>query len=67
MAASTRSTVRVISDSGPWGFAFLLAYIGAAVYFVGRANGFWEVVLGLLEAAVWPAFVVYQVLVALHV
>lgn len=60
-------TGTVVRD-GPWGFAFLLAYIGAAVYFVSTSDGsFWGVVLGLLEAIVWPAFVVYNVLVLLAV
>jgi hypothetical protein len=45
---------------------FFLAYIGAAVYFVSESNGsFWGVILGLLEAIVWPAYVVYHVLVLL--
>jgi hypothetical protein len=55
----------VVRD-GPWGFVFLLAYIGAAVYFVSESDGsFWGVVLGLLQAIVWPAYVVYYSLVGL--
>lgn len=59
---------RVIVRDGPWGFVFLLAYIGAAVYFVSVADGsFWGVIVGLLQAIVWPAYVVYQVLLLLGV
>ena len=36
-----------------------LGLIGAAVYFIGQANGFWMGALGILKALVWPAFVVY--------
>ena len=36
-----------------------MAFIGAAVYFIGQATGFWMGVLGFLKAMVWPAFVVY--------
>jgi hypothetical protein len=57
---------RVIVRDGPWGFVFLLAYIGAAIYFVSVSDGsFWGVVLGLLQAIVWPAYVVYNVLLAI--
>jgi len=41
----------------------LVAYIGAAIYFVSMANGsFWGVIFGLLQANVWPAYVVFHVL-----
>ena len=57
------SRARVVVRDGPWGFVFLLAYIGAAIYFVSDSNGtFWGVILGLLQAIVWPAYVVYEVL-----
>ncbi|WP_426623431.1 hypothetical protein ACPPVW_12430 [Leifsonia sp. McL0607] len=59
---------RVVVQSAQWGFFFFIAYIGAAVYFVSSSNGsFWGVIWGLLQAIVWPAFVVYHVLVLLHV
>ena len=41
------------------GFYFL-GFIGAAIYFVSSANGFWDGVLGFLKAIVWPAFLVYE-------
>lgn len=55
--------VKVIDRAGPGGFVFFLAYIGAAIYFIQQSNGgFWEVILGLLQAAVWPVYVIYHVL-----
>ena len=39
-----------------------LGIIGAAVYFIQAATGFWAGVLGILKALVWPAFVVYKLL-----
>lgn len=39
-----------------------LGLIGAAVYFISTAAGFWMGVLGFLKAIVWPAFLVYGVL-----
>lgn len=60
MAERTRVVERV---AGPWGFFFLLAYIGAAIYFISHSNGsFWGVVLGLLQAIVWPVYAIYHLL-----
>ena len=54
------------ATSGGVGFFFLLAYIGAAIYFISHSDGsFWGVILGLLQAIVWPVYVVYHVLTAL--
>ena len=37
-----------------------LGFIGAAVYFISIATGFWIGVLGFLKAVVWPVFLVYE-------
>lgn len=37
-----------------------LGLIGAAIYFISQAAGFWEGVIGFLKAVVWPAFLVYE-------
>lgn len=59
-------TGKVIDHAGPTGFIFFLAYIGAAIYFIQQSSGgFWDVILGLLQAAVWPVYVMYHVLVLL--
>jgi len=39
-----------------------LGLIGALVYYIQAADGFWLVVLGILKALVWPAFAVYELL-----
>ncbi|TXN29165.1 hypothetical protein [Lacisediminihabitans profunda] len=63
---ATDGRTRVTVRDGQWGFAFLLAYIGAAIYFISRSDGtFWAVILGLLQALVWPVYVVYHVLLAI--
>ena len=38
-----------------------LGFIGAAVFFISKATGFWMGVVGFLKAIVWPAFLVYEV------
>jgi len=39
-----------------------LGIIGAAVYYIPKAVGFWGVVVALLKAIVWPAFLVFELL-----
>ena len=50
------------SMSGCSGCAYFLGIIGAAVYYISTTTGFWNGVLGLLKALVWPAFLVFEVL-----
>jgi hypothetical protein len=42
-----------------------LGFIGAAVYYISTATGFWMGVLGFLKAIVWPAFLVFGLLKSL--
>ena len=44
------------------GAVYGLGLIGAAIYFISQATGFWMGVLGFLKAIVWPAFLVYEAL-----
>ncbi|MEK7569878.1 MAG: hypothetical protein AAB515_00320 [Patescibacteria group bacterium] len=39
-----------------------LGFVGAVIYYISVANGFWEGVLGILQAIVWPVFFVYEAL-----
>lgn len=60
---------RVNSMNGGCGSAgnavYGLGLIGAAVYYISTATGFWMGVLGVLKAIVWPAFLVFQLLKSL--
>ena len=47
---------------GCGGAAYGLGFIGAAIYYISNASGFWMGVLGFLKALVWPAFLVYELL-----
>ena len=44
------------------GFPYFLGVIGAAVYYIQAATGFWNGALGILKALVWPAMLVYKLL-----
>jgi hypothetical protein len=50
--------VNIGNDSGGW--LYCLGILGAAVYYIQHATGFWDGVLGILKALVWPAMVVYR-------
>ncbi len=50
------------NNSGATGGAIYgLGFIGAVVYYISVASGFWIGVLGVLKAMVWPAFLIYDV------
>jgi hypothetical protein len=48
-----------IQGGGPSGAVYGLGFIGAAVYFISHAAGFWMGVLGVVKAILWPAFFVF--------
>ncbi|MDD5331887.1 MAG: hypothetical protein PHE43_03660 [Candidatus Nanoarchaeia archaeon] len=39
-----------------------LGFIGALIYYISTATGFWMGVLGVLKAIVWPVFLVHGLL-----
>ncbi len=53
---------RAINNNASGGAVYGLGFIGAAVYFISTAPGFWMGVLGVLKALVWPALLVYEAL-----
>jgi hypothetical protein len=57
--------MRSMKDKSPHkncGGGYFLGFIGAVIYYISTATGFWDGVLGVLKALVWPAFLVYEVL-----
>lgn len=53
---------KVIHHSTSSNAVYGLGFIGAAIYYIVQATGFWMGVLGFLKAIVWPAFLVYEAL-----
>lgn len=49
-------------NKGNCGAVYGLGVVGAAIYYISNATGFWMGALGLLKALVWPAFLVYELL-----
>jgi hypothetical protein len=44
------------------GGVYGLGFIGALIYYISTATGFWVGVLGVLKAIVWPAMLIYHAL-----
>lgn len=50
------------------GSLWFVGFIGALIYFLHIHSGtFWLVVLAVIKAIVWPAVLVYSLLLSLHV
>ena len=50
------------ANQGVSGGIYGLGWVGALVYYISHAAGFWGGVLGFLKSLVWPAFLVYELL-----
>ncbi|HVA10667.1 MAG TPA: hypothetical protein VNG32_00675 [Candidatus Dormibacteraeota bacterium] len=60
----TRHAAKAGGSGGIWFFGF----IGALIYFLHVHSGtFWLVILAVLKAIVWPAFLIYHLLLFLRV
>ncbi len=57
---------RVMRQDGFLGGIYGMAFLGAAVYYIGHAVSFWGGVLGFFKAVFWPAFILYKVLEVLQ-
>lgn len=54
------------ADGATGGAIYGLGFLGAIIYYIQAATGFWWGVLGVLKAIVWPAFLVYELLAFLN-
>ncbi|MCB9803181.1 hypothetical protein H6761_04215 [Candidatus Nomurabacteria bacterium] len=52
-------------ECGSGGAIYGLGLIGAAVFYISQAASFGAGILGFLKALVWPAFLVYDLLMFL--
>jgi hypothetical protein len=55
-----------VKNNAPQSAVYGLGLIGAAIYYIGQASSFWMGFIGFLKALVWPAFLVYEALKAIH-
>lgn len=60
--STKKEKIKVVADGGTLGFVGFICYIGAVVYFLQGAQHAGDVIYAFIEAIVWPAIVVYYVL-----
>jgi hypothetical protein len=60
MKKDVQKVVKNKSCSGGAEGVYGLGFIGAAIYYISTATGFWVGALGILKALFWPAFLVYE-------
>jgi len=53
-------------NCGSGGAIYGMGFIGAAIYYISTATGFWTGVLGVLKALIWPAILIFELLKFLH-
>jgi hypothetical protein len=60
MSRTSRTANAGVGGGG--GAVYGLGLIGAAVYYWQQADGFWGHAWSLVEAVLWPAYLVYHLL-----
>lgn len=55
------------SNEAKFGSLAFITYVGAAWYFLQVSYGFWDSILALLKALVWPAFLIHRVFELLRI
>ncbi len=58
---SDKTKWKIVKKGGEPGAIYGLGFVGAAVYYVQQATTFWGIVLGILKAFFWPAFLIFKV------
>lgn len=59
---SKNDNTKTYTNPGGGDAVYALGIIGAIVFYLQQAVGFWGVILAILKAFVWPAFLVHDVL-----
>ena len=54
------------SSGAGGGAVYGLGFIGAAVYYFSTGSSFWEFVLAIPKAIVWPAILVFELLKSVY-
>ncbi|MCE2496655.1 MAG: hypothetical protein J4F31_08800 [Flavobacteriales bacterium] len=55
-----------VQQNGPNSAVYGLSFVEAVIYYIPAATGFRSGVVGFLKAIVWPAFLVFEALRAIH-
>ena len=55
----------MVKKCGDGGALYFVGFIGAVVYYIQHADSFGAGVMGFLKALVWPAMLVYHLMISL--
>ncbi len=62
-----KKSMKNVPQGAPFGGVYLVAYLGAAVYFMQTSYGFWGTALALVKALVWPAYLIHSLFIVLAI
>lgn len=62
MKKKSKTRVCDMQDCGMSGVVYILGVIGALVFYLSTATGFWNGVWGVIKGILWPAFLVFELL-----
>lgn len=65
MTESNKKVINQYYTHGGSNAVYFFGMIGAVVYYIQQASNFGEGLIGVLKALVWPAFLVYELLIFL--
>lgn len=51
-----------VQNAGPSGMIYILGFLGALVYYISTASNVGEGLFGIIQAILWPAFLVYELM-----
>jgi hypothetical protein len=53
---------KVVNNNTSSGAIYGLGIVGALIYYMQHADGFWAVIWGIVKAVFWPAVIIYRAL-----
>ena len=49
-----------VSNNASGGFLYFMGFLGAAIFFIGKAASLGAGIVGFLKAIIWPLFLVLE-------
>lgn len=63
----TKGKKEMANAAAPAGGMYFMGFIGSVIYFVGNVDGLWNIIVAILKACVWPAFLIHRVFELLRI
>lgn len=49
-----------VQNNASGGFLYFMGFLGAAIFYIGKAASFGAGIVGFLKAIIWPLFIVLE-------